>query len=108
MAMRSPKAAAIRLASMIPVGGDPMLTPNRFAGIEVMGDGNMATALATELAATQGVLEFMCHPGHVDAELSNASSYCDPRQVELKALLAAEWSAAIESAAAEPISYREL
>ncbi|MHB1390243.1 MAG: carbohydrate deacetylase [Thermoleophilia bacterium] len=108
MAMRSPKAAAIRLASLIPVGGDALLTPNRFSGIEAMGDRDMATALAAELSSTRGVLEFMCHPGHADADLASVSTYSDQRQVELIALLAGEWLAAIESAAAEPISYCEL
>ncbi|MBE3068436.1 MAG: hypothetical protein IMZ73_13585 [Chloroflexi bacterium] len=108
MAARSPKAAVIRLAALIPVGGEALQTPDRFSGIEAMGGKDMAAALAAELASTRGVLEFMCHPGHADAELFSASSYNDLRQVELKTLVSGEFLAAIQAAGAETISFREL
>lgn len=108
MAARSPKAVGIRLAALIPVGGEALQTPDRFSGIESMGGKDMAAALAAQLASTRGVLEFMCHPGHADAELSSASSYNDLRQVELKALVSGEFLAAIQVAGAETISFREL
>lgn len=108
MAMRSPKAAAIRLAALMPVGGDPLLTPDSFSGIEAMGDRDMAAVLAADLASSRGVLEFMCHPGYADAELASASSYNAPRQVELKALVSGRFLEVIESAHAETISFREL
>jgi predicted glycoside hydrolase/deacetylase ChbG (UPF0249 family) len=108
MAARSPKAAFVKLAAMVPVGGEPLITPGRFSGIEVMGSKNMAAALREELAGTSGDLEFMCHPGYADEELFQTSTYNQLRQVELEALTSAEFLAAVRESGAELISFRDL
>lgn len=108
MHARTPKALAIRLAAMVPVGGEGLQTPERFSGIEVMGSKDMAAALRRELAREGETLEFMCHPGYADEELGRASSYSAPRQVELEALVSGGFLEAVREAGAGLITFREL
>lgn len=108
MGPRSSKAAVIRLAAALPVGARELRTPERFSGIEVMGTTNMAAALERELAATEGTLEFMVHPGYADRELALTTSYNHLRQVELKALTSGEFLRVAREAGAELISFRDL
>lgn len=108
MGPRSPKALAIRLAAAAPCAAGKLQTPERFSGIEVMGKTNMAAALRRELAATEGTLEFMTHPGYADRELAQTTSYNDLRQVELTALLSGEFLDVAREAGAALISFRDL
>lgn len=108
MGIRSPKALAIRMAAALPVYGKELKTPERFSGIEVMGKIDMAAALRRELAATDGALEFMTHPGYADRELALTTSYNDLRQVELKVLTSGEFLRVAQEARAELISFRDL
>jgi len=108
MSARSPKGAVIALSARMPSSGARMISPDKFSGIEVMGKGDMAAALRRSLAARGDVLEFMCHPGYVDEDLAKATSYCDPRQTELRLLLSEAVEAAIREAGAQKISFAAL
>ncbi|MBE0429275.1 MAG: ChbG/HpnK family deacetylase [Thermoleophilia bacterium] len=102
------RTAGIRLAASVPVVRAPLLSPDRFSGMEVMGSKNMAAALRAELARPGDSLEFMCHPGYDDEELSSASSYSALRQVELDSLRSADFVAAIRESGVRLVSFREL
>ncbi len=106
MKPRSPRAAGIRLAAVMPWpgrarGGAGMITPERFAGIEEMGSLDIAGKLASELEADGDSLEFMCHPGYTDETLRRLTSYSDLRETELAALLSQRLRDVIEDAGAE-------
>ncbi|MFA5801738.1 MAG: ChbG/HpnK family deacetylase [Thermoleophilia bacterium] len=107
MSARSLKGFAISAAARMPAG-EPLDTPDRFSGIEVMGRRDMAVSLGHELAAPGDTLEFMCHPGYADDILSRVSGYNSLREVELKALLSEEFIRAIEVAGVRPVSFRDL
>lgn len=109
MAPRSVKSLCIRLASAAPAGGG-FRVPDRFAGIEAMGGVDMAAVMKRELAATgpEGTLEFMCHPGYADEELTRISSYSGPRQAELEALTSGAFREIMAGRDLRAISFREL
>ncbi|MDO8736697.1 MAG: ChbG/HpnK family deacetylase [Thermoleophilia bacterium] len=108
MSPRSPKAIAVAFAARMPSSGGRMSTPDRFSGMEVMGNRDMAAALRRSLAANGDILEFMCHPGYADDELVKSTSYNTPRQAELLKLLSTAFTAAIDEAGAARISYAAL
>lgn len=108
MAARSPKALAVAFAARLPSSGTSMVTPDRFSGIEVMGNRDMAAALGRGLAAGGDTLEFMCHPGYADKELARVTSYSAPRQAELLRLLSTAFTAAAEEAGVQKISFGAL
>ncbi len=101
----SVKAAAIRLAAFLP---RRLKTPDRLAGIEVMGERDVAAYLEEKLALPGDVLEYMCHPGYVDERLMAVTSYNRLRLVELEALLSPEVRQVIAAAGVELVSFREL
>lgn len=105
---RSLKAAAIRLAAAMSRGRGGLRSPDRFAGIEVMGERDVADYLRRALQAGGDSLEYMCHPGYADEQLYRISSYNSLRQVELEALRSVAVVGVIEAAGVELISYREL
>jgi predicted glycoside hydrolase/deacetylase ChbG (UPF0249 family) len=98
---RSPKSAA-----MLSPGG--LKSPGRFAGIEVMGERNIAAFLRKELKARGDTMEYMSHPGYVDARLCRISTYNRLRQVEMEALMSAEVTGVIREAGVQLISFRDL
>lgn len=108
MSSRSPKATAVALAARVPSAGSGMITPDRFSGIEVMGNKDMAASLRRSLAANGDVLEFMCHPGYADEELAKVTSYNAPRQAELLRLLSAAFTAAMDESGVSRISFAAL
>ncbi|MBI5870878.1 MAG: ChbG/HpnK family deacetylase [Actinobacteria bacterium] len=108
MAARSPKAMAVTFAARLPSAGASMNTPDRFSGIEVMGNRDMAAALRRGLAGDGDTLEFMCHPGYADEELTKVTSYAAPRQAELLRLLSAAFTAAADEAGVRKISFAAL
>lgn len=108
MTARSPKALAVAFAARMPSSGSRMSTPDRFSGIEVMGNRDMATALKRSLALSGDALEFMCHPGYADEDLAKVTSYSAPRQAELLRLLSAAFTAAIEESGVTKISFAAL
>ncbi len=108
MSARSPKAMAVKMAAKLPAAGEALKTPDRFSGIEVMGDRDMAAAVRRELAKPGDTLEFMCHPGYADEQLSGATSYNQPRQAELMRLLSAEFAAVIDAAGVQMASFAAL
>lgn len=107
-AVRSFRALAVAAAARLPAAGEPLKSPDRFSGMEVMGKKNMARALKRELGVRGDVLEFMCHPGYADEQLSEASGYSSLREVELRALLSGDFSRVIRSAGVELVSYSAL
>lgn len=108
MAPRSPRALTV--AAVARLGGQiaGMSSPDRFFGVEVMGKKNMAAALGRELAAAGDIMEFMCHPGFADEELSLVSGYNSLREAELNALLSKEMADVIRTAGVKLVSYRDL
>jgi predicted glycoside hydrolase/deacetylase ChbG (UPF0249 family) len=108
MSARSPKALAVALAARLPSSGSGMRTPERFSGIEVMGNRDMAASLKRSLAADGDVLEFMCHPGYADEDLAMVTSYNAPRQAELLSLLSEAFTAAMDEAGVSRISFAAL
>jgi len=108
MPAKSPKAMAVALAARMPSSGTRMSMPDRFSGIEVMGNRDMAAALKRGLVASGDALEFMCHPGYADEALAKATSYNAPRQAELLRLLSVAFMAAIDEAGATKISFATL
>lgn len=107
MSARSLKSFAVAATARVPAG-EPLITPDRFSGIEVMGRGDMAVTLEHELAAPGDTLEFMCHPGYADDNLSRVSGYSSLREVELKALMSEDFIRVIEAAGVRSISFRDL
>lgn len=108
MGGRSPKALVVRAAAAIPATTQALKTPERFFGIEVMGKKDFTDALGEEMSAARGTLEFMCHPGYVDRDLEEVSSFSGPRQAELEALLKPSFKEMINASGVKLISYREL
>lgn len=108
MSARSPKAMAIALAARLPSAGFTMSTPDRFAGIEVMGNRDMATALTRVLASRGDALEFMCHPGYSDEDLAKETSYNTDRQAELSTLLSVAFTTVIDEGGVRKISFAAL
>lgn len=108
MSAKGPKAMAIALAARLPSSGKRMSMPDRFSGMEVMGNKDMAAALKRELAADGDTLEFMCHPGYADDELAKVTSYNAPRQEELLQLLSPAFTAAADDAGVQRISFAAL
>lgn len=108
MSAKSPKSVGVAIAARLPSSGGRMSTPDRFSGIDVMGNKDMAAALRRSLAAEGDTLEFMCHPGYADEELAKATSYSAPRQAELLRLLSAAFSAAVDEAGVQKISFAAL
>ena len=108
MAPRSPRALAVAVVARLGGPTAAMRSPDRFFGVEVMGKKNMAAALGRELTAAGDALEFMCHPGYADEELSMISGYNNLREAELNALLSQEMKDVIEAAGITLVSYRDL
>lgn len=107
MSARSPKALVVLAAARLPAG-EPLKTPDRFSGIEVMGRKDMAAALMRELSASGDTLEFMCHPGYADERLSSVSSYNSLRGRELEALVSGDFARVFTEAGASPVSFADL
>ncbi len=108
MPFRNPKAVAVALAARMPSSGPSLKTPDRFSGIEVMGNKEMTAALSHDLMASGDALEFMCHPGYTDDRLASVTSYNSAREAELKQLLADDFLAAIERSGVQKISFAAL
>ncbi len=102
------KAIMIAWAARIPASGEPLTTPDRFAGIEAMGGRETAAALRRALSGEGDTLEFMCHPGYADTALEQISSYSKPRETELHNLLSTDLTEAIEESGARKISFAAL
>ncbi|MFA5809280.1 MAG: ChbG/HpnK family deacetylase [Thermoleophilia bacterium] len=107
MSARSLKSFAVATAARMPAG-ESLKTPDRFSGIEVMGRRDIAVTLEHALAEPGDTLEFMCHPGYADENLSLASEYNSLREVELKALMSEDFIRAIEAAGVRSISFMDL
>lgn len=103
-----PKALLIATAWRLPPPAGSLRAPDRLFGIQAMGKEDMAGLLGRELRTAAGSLEFMCHPGYADERLRRLSSYNQPRQVELEALLSAGFAATIRASGWQPVSFREL
>jgi predicted glycoside hydrolase/deacetylase ChbG (UPF0249 family) len=105
---RNLKAAAVRLAAALTRGRDGLKSPDVFAGIEVMGERDVAEYLERALKKSGDSLEYMCHPGYADEQLYRISTYNRLRQVELEALISPELALVIKRAGIELISFRDL
>lgn len=108
MAPRSLGALAVAAVALLGGQTASMSSPERFFGVEVMGKKNMAAALGRQLTAPGDTMEFMCHPGFADEELSLVSSYNILREAELGALLSREMKDVIQSSGVKLVSYRDL
>lgn len=108
MSARSPRAVAVALAARLPSSGAGMITPDRFSGIEAMGNRDMAAALERGLASGGDALEFMCHPGYSDEDLAKETSYNTDRQAELSTLLSVAFTTVIDEGGVRKISFAAL
>ena len=96
----------------IPVRGhSPVALFHKFYGrwggeahTEQVGVASLVAMLETEIG--EGITELICHPGHVDAELT--SSYALEREAELRTLCDAPVRAALQRAGIRLVGFRYL
>jgi len=82
---------------------------DHFSGFRLTGRFHTRQLVEVIHALPAGTTEFMCHPGFCTDELRRASTRLkDSRQRELEALTAPETRRALEDAAVELVSYRDL
>lgn len=84
-------------------------TTDHFAGFQITGRFHTRQLIELIRQLPGGSTEFMCHPGHCTDELRSARTrLTESRAAELEALRAREVRLAIEEAAVQLVSYREL
>lgn len=82
-------------------------TTDHFTGFQITGSLDGHRLVETLERLPEGLTEFMCHPGKMGAELSNAETRLKhTRPIELAALVSAEARAVIERRGIELVNYR--
>jgi predicted glycoside hydrolase/deacetylase ChbG (UPF0249 family) len=86
-----------------------MLTPDGTVGIVTTGAMNIRLFESMVVSLPEGTWEFVCHPGHNDAELGSIRTRLrESRAVELRLLTSPEAREILARSGVELISYREL